>query len=229
MRALSTLLPSLALPVVVSGFQALSIMPPSVSARSISPVTMNASPRKRANASSAAPLRYTDDPNAIDANAAQTIALSIPKSGATASAALRLATKVPVAAAVTAFFVFLTNWLSGYSTPAAQGVKLVYAGAIAGIISRTFCAPIEMVSTVMMCRGDECTSMSYELSETWKKEGLRGMFKGNGANCLKVAPSRGTQVSFARHMHLDAFFLHLCAHLTSSCSLSLGSSLCTSS
>jgi len=32
-----------------------------------------------------------------------------------------------------------------------------------------------------------------ELSKAWKKEGLRGMFKGNGAYCLKVAPSRGTQ------------------------------------
>ena len=35
--------------------------------------------------------------------------------------------------------------------------------------------------------------MTEELSKTWKKEGFRGMFKGNGANCLKVAPSRGTQ------------------------------------
>lgn len=35
--------------------------------------------------------------------------------------------------------------------------------------------------------------MTDELAKTWKKEGFRGMFKGNGANCLKVAPSRGTQ------------------------------------
>ena len=50
-----------------------------------------------------------------------------------------------------------------------------------------------MVSTVMMCRGDECTSMWDELSRTWKKEGAAGLFRGNYANCLKVAPSRGTQ------------------------------------
>ena len=54
------------------------------------------------------------------------------------------------------------------------------------------CAPLEMVSTVMMCKGGEGTMMD-ELSATWKKEGWKGMFKGNGANCLKVAPSRGTQ------------------------------------
>jgi len=87
----------------------------------------------------------------------------------------------------------LTALLAPMSSPTASGVKLVYAGAIAGIISRTCCAPLEMVSTVMMCRGDECQSMWAELRRTWKTEGLAGLFKGNGANCLKVAPSRGTQ------------------------------------
>ena len=87
----------------------------------------------------------------------------------------------------------LTALLAPMSSPTARGVKLVFAGAIAGIISRTCCAPLEMVSTVMMCRGDECQSMWAELRRTWKTEGLAGLFKGNGANCLKVAPSRGTQ------------------------------------
>ena len=100
---------------------------------------------------------------------------------------------IPLVVVTTALGSMLTSWLSSVSTPVAQGAKLVYAGAIAGILSRTCCAPIEMVSTVMMCRGDECTSMTSELAQTWKREGLRGMFKGNGANCLKVAPSRGTQ------------------------------------
>ena len=167
-------------------------------------MTMSASSattRKRANA--AAALKYTDDPNAVDAkvdtttgSVQQSALIAIPERGGAASAKsdlLRFMTKVPLLAAAGALGVVLTNWLSGYSTPAAQAVKLVYAGAIAGIISRTFCAPIEMVSTVMMCRGDQCTSMTEELAQTWEKEGFRGMFKGNGANCLKVAPSRGTQ------------------------------------
>ncbi len=108
--------------------------------------------------------------------------------------ALKYAAKaIPALAAATALATLITQWLSTFDNPAAQGLKLVYAGAIAGILSRTACAPLEMVSTVMMCRGDQCTSMWDELSQTWKKEGIRGMFKGNGANCLKVAPSRGTQ------------------------------------
>ena len=72
-------------------------------------------------------------------------------------------------------------------------LKLVYAGAIAGIISRTACAPLEMVSTVMMCKGGESGGMRAELKKAWKADGIQGLFKGNGANCLKVAPSRGTQ------------------------------------
>merc|ERR1719163_1130259 len=75
----------------------------------------------------------------------------------------------------------------------AGGLKLIYAGAIAGVISRSACAPLEMVSTLMMCRGNEAGSMSSELKRAWNEEGMAGLFKGNGANCLKVAPSRGTQ------------------------------------
>ena len=88
---------------------------------------------------------------------------------------------------------FLTMLLAGLTGDVWGGVKLIYAGAIAGIISRSCCAPLEMVSTVMMCRGDECVSMWDELNKSWKKEGLAGLFRGNLANCMKVAPSRGTQ------------------------------------
>ncbi|KAL7540525.1 hypothetical protein ACHAXR_010176 [Thalassiosira sp. AJA248-18] len=214
MRVLPTLLSSLALPVtVVRGFQVLSIMPPSVNSAS-SPTAMYASPkpdfgktntsRKRPNATTAgassSSLRYTDDPTAIDtkSNPLATAAISIPNNfpprGGAMNDALQYASKaIPLLAASAALAVVITNFLSGISTPAAQAVKLVYAGAIAGIISRTFCAPIEMVSTVMMCRGNAAGTMWEELASTWKKEGFRGMFKGNGANCLKVAPSRGTQ------------------------------------
>ena len=116
------------------------------------------------------------------------------RGGESAASALQFAAKaLPMLAAFSALGIALTAFLAPLTSPAAQGTKLVFAGAVAGIISRTFCAPIEMVSTVMMCRGDECSSMTVELMNTWKAEGFKGMFKGNGANCLKVAPSRGTQ------------------------------------
>lgn len=113
--------------------------------------------------------------------------------GSLSNAIRDAARALPILAACSMMGVSITAFLAPLTNPAAQATKLVFAGAVAGIISRTACAPIEMVSTVMMCKGDECTSMRAELAETWKAEGLRGMFKGNGANCLKVAPSRGTQ------------------------------------
>lgn len=171
----------LTFPVVVRGFTV-----PSANAM------VDNGTRKRANAMSTTQLHYTEDANAVEANALK-IPLARVCSGSASSGVLLFSKAIPLLAVVVALGAILTSWLSDVNTPAAQGAKLVYAGAIAGILSRTFCAPIEMVSTVMMCRGDQCTSMTSELANTWKREGLRGMFKGNGANCLKVAPSRGTQ------------------------------------
>ncbi len=93
-------------------------------------------------------------------------------------------------------------WFTGVlgQTAGWYGLKLVYAGAVAGIISRSCCAPLEMVSTLMMCRGDECQSMSEELKSTFEKEGAQGLFKGNGANCMKVAPQRGVQFLVYEYM-----------------------------
>jgi len=132
--------------------------------------------------------------NHRETSLASSTAASLPSSTRGGSNSLKLALQIlPSIALISGLGVALTTILAPLNDPISSSVKLVFAGAVAGVISRTCCAPIEMVSTVMMCRGDQCTSMSEELAETWKREGMRGMFKGNGANCLKVAPSRGTQ------------------------------------
>lgn len=133
----------------------------------------------------------SSDSNNNDSNAAA----KVPRGGEGATDdTLKVAlSAVPTIGAIAGLTYAITTLLAPQTSPAAMSAKLVFAGAVAGIISRTLCAPIEMVSTVMMCRGDACLSMRDELSRTWQAEGLRGMFKGNGANCLKVAPSRGTQ------------------------------------
>merc|ERR1712228_172802 len=65
-----------------------------------------------------------------------------------------------------------------------------------------------------MCRGDECKSMWLELRDAWDKQGLRGLFKGNGANCLKVAPSRGTQFLVYEFMKRQLVMLGAAAPLS---------------
>jgi len=87
----------------------------------------------------------------------------------------------------------LTYLLAPLTGPWAHSFKLIFAGAVAGIISRTFCAPLEMISTVIMCGRGGSDGLVTSLNKVWRQEGLRGLFKGNGANILKVAPSRGLQ------------------------------------
>jgi hypothetical protein len=140
-----------------------------------------------------------DAPRSIGPVLASAAAADEPPRASTPSLALRVLGPLVLAAGAAGVIALLTSLLAPLHGPVASGAKLVFAGAVAGVISRTFCAPLEMVSTVMMCQGDECGSMSEELKKAWRAEGVRGLFKGNGANCLKVAPSRGTQVHAPPH------------------------------
>lgn len=69
---------------------------------------------------------------------------------------------VPMLTMLSVLSVAVTWLLARWTGPIAGAVKLIYAGAIAGIISRSFCAPLEMVSTIMMCRGNEASGMMDE-------------------------------------------------------------------
>ena len=74
----------------------------------------------------------------------------------------------------------------------AERTKFLLAGAVAGIVSRTCVSPLEVIATVQMITGGS-KGLGTELSELFKNEGFSGFFKGNAANCLKVAPTRGIQ------------------------------------
>jgi hypothetical protein len=70
--------------------------------------------------------------------------------------------------------------------------RFLMAGAVAGIVSRTAVSPLEVIATAQMVRGGN-KSLLGELTELFQTEGIKGFFKGNGANCIKVAPTRGVQ------------------------------------
>lgn len=65
--------------------------------------------------------------------------------------------------------------------------------ALAGVVSRTVVSPLEVVATMNMCSTGVARPLLAELRALFAAEGLRGFFKGNGANCLKVAPTKGIQ------------------------------------
>lgn len=60
-------------------------------------------------------------------------------------------------------------------------------------MSRTVVSPLEVVATVNMCSTHASRPLFVELRALFAEEGLRGFFKGNAANCLKVAPTKGIQ------------------------------------
>jgi len=115
-------------------------------------------------------------------------------SAASESAVLTSAESLKMVGIVTAFMTFrdavlhhAQEWWRGADT-----AKFLLAGAVAGIVSRTAVSPLEVVATAQMVRGGN-KNMVGELAELFKTEGVKGFFKGNGANCLKVAPTRGVQ------------------------------------
>lgn len=122
----------------------------------------------------------------------------IPRGGSSAAAASESAVlsseslkMVGIAsAASTIRDAFLAHFQEWWRT--ADTAKFLLAGAVAGIVSRTAVSPLEVVATAQMVRGGN-KNMVGELAELFKSEGVKGFFKGNGANCLKVAPTRGVQ------------------------------------
>lgn len=72
-------------------------------------------------------------------------------------------------------------------------LKYLVAGALAGVVSRTVVSPLEVVATVNMCGSGATRPLLEELRVLFAAEGMRGFFKGNAANCLKVAPTKGIQ------------------------------------
>jgi solute carrier family 25 phosphate transporter 23/24/25/41 len=71
--------------------------------------------------------------------------------------------------------------------------KFLLAGAIAGIVSRTVVSPLEVIATVNMASAGDVGNPLEELAALWERERLVGFFKGNGVNCIKVAPTKGIQ------------------------------------
>mmetsp|Transcript_6405 Transcript_6405/g.20514 ORF Transcript_6405/g.20514 Transcript_6405/m.20514 type:complete len:371 (+) Transcript_6405:90-1202(+) len=78
-------------------------------------------------------------------------------------------------------------------SPTLKSVKFLASGAVAGIISRTLVSPLEVIATVNMAATGAVDGVGACLARLWAAEGLAGFYKGNGANCLKVAPTKGIQ------------------------------------
>ena len=82
-----------------------------------------------------------------------------------------------------------------------SSLQTVVAGGFAGAVSRTATAPLDRVKILLQVQGlsvpnggsPRYTSMPQALQSIWRREGLAGLFKGNGANCQRIVPQSGLQ------------------------------------
>jgi hypothetical protein len=76
----------------------------------------------------------------------------------------------------------------------ADNVKVLTAGAIAGAVSRTATAPLERLKIFNQVGAISASASLYNkgvwrsLTNMYRDEGVRGFYKGNGTNCVKVVP-----------------------------------------
>ncbi len=68
--------------------------------------------------------------------------------------------------------------------------KAFVAGAVAGVVSRTCTAPIERLKVQFQVSTSKPPSVYRGLVDMYKLDGVKGLYKGNLANILKVAPEK---------------------------------------
>ena len=73
--------------------------------------------------------------------------------------------------------------------------KNLVAGGIAGIVSRTLVSPLERLKILFQVQyitGHDVKAKYVTpvqaLRQILKEEGVKGFFRGNGANCIRVFP-----------------------------------------
>ncbi|GLJ31595.1 hypothetical protein SUGI_0634080 [Cryptomeria japonica] len=72
-------------------------------------------------------------------------------------------------------------------------LKRLLSGAIAGAVSRTAVAPLETIRTHLMV-GSSGNSMTEVFHHIMQNEGWQGLFRGNGVNVIRVAPSKAIEL-----------------------------------
>lgn len=73
--------------------------------------------------------------------------------------------------------------------------KTLLAGGVAGAVSRTVVAPFERLKIIFQTQGNppKYTGVVQALKKIGAEEGLKGYFKGNGVNCVRIFPTSAFQ------------------------------------
>lgn len=87
-----------------------------------------------------------------------------------------------------------------------RSLIVLTAGGIAGIFSRTATAPMDRLKILMQAGTFTSSSIPDGMRRIYIEGGLRGFFRGNGANVLKVIPE--SAVKFLTYDSLQRFLKH---------------------
>ena len=86
--------------------------------------------------------------------------------------------------------------------------KSLLAGGVAGSVSRTAVAPLERLKILMQVQGNDkvYTGVWQGTRHMWQQEGIRGLFRGNGLNCIRIFPNQA--IKFMSYEQLSRRISH---------------------
>jgi len=74
-------------------------------------------------------------------------------------------------------------------SPSPSSVNVLLLGAAAGLFAQTICYPLDTVRRRMQLKGKVYTSTANAFTTIWKREGLKGFYRGIVPNAVKVVPN----------------------------------------
>ncbi|CCK69980.1 Mrx21p KNAG_0D02300 [Huiozyma naganishii CBS 8797] len=96
------------------------------------------------------------------------------------------------------------------------GVALI-AGGMAGTVSRTMVSPFERVKILLQVQNTKPVpnqSVSYNkgvlgsIGQIYKEEGVKGLFRGNGLNCVRIFPYSAVQFVVYEYCKKNMFHIY---------------------
>lgn len=75
-------------------------------------------------------------------------------------------------------------------------MKHLFAGALAGVASRTCTAPLDRIKVLLQVKTSEVQSITSCYKFIKEEGGYRAFWRGNGINCIKIAPEIALRFMF---------------------------------
>lgn len=94
----------------------------------------------------------------------------------------------PYAALNFACYDLFKHWFYGGADRKQSAFSNLAIGAVSGTFAATVCYPLDTIRRRMQMRGVTYVSQIDAFTTIWKKEGMRGFYRGWAANTLKVVP-----------------------------------------